>query len=87
MNENLLKKGRKKIYIFFQGKLLRSSKYEEEISEGQLGMGDRELHSMNKHIPGEILFLNLKISFTFIEFSQYLHSIGNRSDFLSNCVS
>ncbi|XP_023345981.1 monocarboxylate transporter 10 [Eurytemora carolleeae] len=32
-------------------KLLRSSKYEEEVSDGQLGINERELNSMNKHIP------------------------------------
>ena len=32
---------------------MRSSRYEEEISDNnQLGINDRELHSMNKHIPG-----------------------------------
>ena len=34
------------------GKLLRTSKYEEEISDGHLGINEKELNSMNKHIPG-----------------------------------
>ena len=34
------------------GKLLRASKYEEEISDGHLGINEKELNSMNKHIPG-----------------------------------
>ena len=36
----------------FSGKLRRFSKYEDEISEGQLGINEKELNSMNKHIPG-----------------------------------
>ena len=28
-----------------------SSKYEEEVSDGHLGINERELHAMNKHIP------------------------------------
>ena len=35
--------------------MLRSSKYEEELSDNQLGINERELHSMNKHIPGKNL--------------------------------
>ena len=35
------------------GKLRRFSKYEDEISEGQLGINEKELNSMNKHIPGQ----------------------------------
>ena len=31
---------------------MRSSKYEEEISDGHLGINEKELNSMNKHIPG-----------------------------------
>jgi len=34
-----------------RGKLLRTSKYEEEISDGHLGINEKELNSMNKHIP------------------------------------
>ena len=43
------------IYIFAQisGKLRRFSRYEDEISEGQLGINEKELNSMNKHIPGK----------------------------------
>ena len=37
---------------YFSGKLRRYSKYEDEISEGQLGINEKELNSMNKHIPG-----------------------------------
>jgi hypothetical protein len=33
------------------GKLRIASKYEEEVSDGHLGINERELHSMNKHIP------------------------------------
>ena len=33
------------------GKLRTASRYEEEVSDGQLGINERELHSMNKHIP------------------------------------
>ena len=36
------------------GKLLRTSKYEEEISDGHLGINEKELNSMNKHIPGTL---------------------------------
>ena len=36
---------------FGLGKLLRVSKYEEEISDGHLGINEKELNSMNKHIP------------------------------------
>ena len=35
------------------GKLRRYSRYEDEISEGQLGINEKELNSMNKHIPGK----------------------------------
>ncbi len=36
------------------GKSKRLSRYEEEFSDGQhLGINERELNSMNKHIPGE----------------------------------
>ena len=38
----------------YSGKLLRASKYEEEISDGHLGINEKELNSMNKHIPGDI---------------------------------
>ncbi len=39
---------------FITDKLRRHSKYEEEFSDGQhLGINERELHSMNKHIPGK----------------------------------
>ena len=31
---------------------MRASKYEEEISDGHLGINEKELNSMNKHIPG-----------------------------------
>ena len=31
----------------------RFSKYDEEPSDGQLGINEKELNSMNKHIPGE----------------------------------
>ena len=37
---------------YVAGKLLRASKYEEEISDGHLGINEKELNSMNKHIPG-----------------------------------
>ena len=37
------------------GKLLRTSKYEEEISDGHLGINEKELNSMNKHIPGNFV--------------------------------
>ena len=40
------------IIISAIGKLLRASKYEEEISDGHLGINEKELNSMNKHIPG-----------------------------------
>ena len=40
--------------ICHSGKLLRASKYEEEISDGHLGINEKELNSMNKHIPGTI---------------------------------
>ena len=30
----------------------RPSKYDEEPSDGQLGINEKELNSMNKHIPG-----------------------------------
>ena len=33
---------------------MRASKYEEEISDGHLGINEKELNSMNKHIPGDI---------------------------------
>ena len=38
--------------LLIAGKLLRASKYEEEISDGHLGINEKELNSMNKHIPG-----------------------------------
>ena len=38
--------------IFVSGKLRRFSRYDDEISEGQLGINEKELNSMNKHIPG-----------------------------------
>ena len=28
------------------------SRYEDEPSDGQLGINEKELNSMNKHIPG-----------------------------------
>jgi hypothetical protein len=34
------------------GKLRRYSKYDEEVSNDQLGINEKELVSMNKHIPG-----------------------------------
>jgi len=37
----------------FTGKTRRQSKFEEEFSDGQLGINERELNSMNKHIPGK----------------------------------
>ena len=43
--------------ICHSGKLLRASKYEEEISDGHLGINEKELNSMNKHIPGTIEIL------------------------------
>ena len=33
---------------------MRASKYEEEISDGHLGINEKELNSMNKHIPGTL---------------------------------
>ena len=42
------------IVIIISGKLLRTSKYEEEISDGHLGINEKELNSMNKHIPGTL---------------------------------
>ena len=51
------------IVIIISGKLLRTSKYEEEISDGHLGINEKELNSMNKHIPGTLSkFLSLSIS-------------------------
>ena len=44
-------------FITCSGKLLRSSKYEEEISDGHLGINEKELNSMNKHIPGNFQLL------------------------------
>ena len=44
-------------FITCAGKLLRSSKYEEEISDGHLGINEKELNSMNKHIPGNFQLL------------------------------
>ena len=44
----------KSIKLTFSGKLVRASKYEEEISDGHLGINEKELNSMNKHIPGMI---------------------------------
>ena len=41
------------VHIFVTGKLRRFSRYEDEISEGQLGINEKELNSMNKHIPGK----------------------------------
>ena len=34
------------------GKSRRLSRYEDEPSDGQLGINEKELNSMNKHIPG-----------------------------------
>jgi hypothetical protein len=39
--------------VWFSGKLRRFSKYDEEVSNDQLGINEKELVSMNKHIPGE----------------------------------
>ena len=44
-------------FMTCSGKLLRSSKYEEEISDGHLGINEKELNSMNKHIPGNFQLL------------------------------
>ena len=35
------------------GKSRRLSRYEDEPSDGQLGINEKELNSMNKHIPGK----------------------------------
>ena len=39
--------------VRISGKHRRLSKYDEEYSDGQLGINDKELNSMNKHIPGK----------------------------------
>ena len=38
--------------FIFAGKR-RTSKYDGEFSDGQLGINEKELNSMNKHIPGK----------------------------------
>ena len=40
-------------FLKILGKLRRFSRYDDEISEGQLGINEKELNSMNKHIPGK----------------------------------
>ena len=47
------------LYILFSVKSYSSSssKFEDEFSEGQLGINDKELNSMNKHIPGRLTLL------------------------------
>ena len=50
------------IVIIISGKLLRTSKYEEEISDGHLGINEKELNSMNKHIPGTLSLSLLSLS-------------------------
>ena len=49
------------LLFFFAGK--RYSKYDEDMSVG--GINEKELNSMNKHIPGrKSLFLEGKLSFS-----------------------
>ena len=39
-------------FSIISGKSRRLSRYEDEPSDGQLGINEKELNSMNKHIPG-----------------------------------
>ena len=42
----------------------RFSKYDEEPSDGQLGINEKELNSMNKHIPGTFLYGDCQNQYT-----------------------
>lgn len=39
-------------FLHLADKSRRLSKYDDELSDGQLGINEKELNSMNKHIPG-----------------------------------
>ncbi|XP_040583560.1 monocarboxylate transporter 12 [Lepeophtheirus salmonis] len=43
--------GRGSISKSSKEKFYRNSKYDDEVSEGQLGINEKDLNSMNKHIP------------------------------------
>ena len=50
----------------------RVSKYDEEPSDGQLGINEKELNSMNKHIPGTTI-ITLSI-FSALKYTQSTHT-------------
>ena len=69
------------LYYSFAGK--RFSKYDEDLSVG--GINEKELNSMNKHIPGNFNIISRNISVCLVFFSQnliFLFTKFQKTDFL-----